>query len=217
MIQYLLFDLDNTLYSARYGLENNVHRRLREFVAHYLGLPPEEAWRQRAERIQDYGTTVEWLRAERGLTDTDRYFAAIHPENEADSLPPDPALRDFLQSIPLPKAILTNSPREHAERVLDKLTLSGVFTHLFDIRENGFRGKPRPEAFYRAFNRLGATPEQVLFIDDIPSYVDGCRALGGRGVLLDENDRSAAYPPPRIRNLRELEGLLTEEGRYGKP
>jgi putative hydrolase of the HAD superfamily len=213
MIQYILFDLDNTLYSARYGLEDNVHRRMREFLAAHLGLSPEEAWRQRAERIGDYGTTLEWLIAERGFTDIERYFAAVHPGSEADQLPPDPALQNILQTIPQPKAILTNSPREHAERILDKLTLSGLFTHIFDLRANGFRGKPHPEAFFRAFNAIGAAPEEVLFVDDAPAYVEGCRALGGRGVLLDEYRAHPDFPHPKIQRLRELEELLDRDSR----
>jgi putative hydrolase of the HAD superfamily len=213
MIQYILFDLDNTLYSARYGLEDHVRRRMREFLAAHLGVSPEEAWRQRTERVGEYGTTLEWLIAERGFTAVERYFAAIHPGDEADILPPDPALRDLLEKIPQPKAILTNSPREHAERVLDKLKLSGLFTRIFDIRGNGFQGKPRPEVFFRAFSALGAAPEEVLFVDDIPAYVEGCCALGGRGVLLDENNACPGYPHPKIRALGELEDLLGRENR----
>jgi putative hydrolase of the HAD superfamily len=208
MIQYILFDLDNTLYSARYGLEDKVHHRIRNFLAAYLGVSPEEAWRQRAERIGDYGTTLEWLNAERGFTNIDAYFAFVHPEDEADSLPPDPALRDFLAHIPQPKAILTNSPREHADRIIGKLGFSGLFTHIFDIRGNGLKGKPHREAFFRAFNSTGASPGEVLFVDDTPAYVEGCRALGGKGVLLDEYNTLPGYPYPKIRDLRELDGII---------
>jgi putative hydrolase of the HAD superfamily len=211
MIQYILFDLDNTLYSARYGLEDNVHRRMCAFLAAWLGVSPEEAWQQRAERIGDYGTTLEWITAEKGFTDIERYFAAVHPEDEADSLPPDPALREFLERLPQPKAILTNSPREHAERILDKLKIADLFTHIFDLRGNGLKGKPHAEAFFRAFNTLGAAPEQVLFVDDTPAYVEGCRALGGRGVLLDEFNAHPGFPRPKIQHLRELGELLDRE------
>jgi putative hydrolase of the HAD superfamily len=207
MIQYLLFDLDNTLYSARYGLETNVRCRIKDFLSSWMGLSPEEAWRQRAERFENYGTTLEWLCAEKGFTDIDRYFAFVHPEDEADSLPEDPALRALLERLPQPKAILTNSPREHADRVIRKLGLSGLFGHIFDIRGNGLKGKPNPQAYHRSYRIMGAAPEETLFIDDAPSYVDGCRAAGGKALLLDENDERPDYPGPRIRALRELEGL----------
>jgi putative hydrolase of the HAD superfamily len=208
MIQYVLFDLDNTLYSARYGLEDNVSRRIRLFLADYLQVSPEEAWCQRSARMRDFGTTLEWITTEKGFTNVDEYFARIHPEDEAEALPPDPALRDILAALPLPKAILTNSPREHADRIINKLGLSGLFTHIFDIRGNHYKGKPNPGAYLRAFKIMGTKPGEVLFVDDNLSYVEGCRALGAQGVLLDENNTQAMHPGLRIRHVRELGGIL---------
>ncbi|MDR3343141.1 MAG: HAD-IA family hydrolase [Treponema sp.] len=208
MMQYILFDVDNTLYSTRYGLERNVRRRIVEYIATYLGISPEEAIRQRQEHMQWYGTTLEWLRAEKGLTDIDAYYAAIHPEGEADTLPPNPMLRNFLQSLPLPLAILTNSPKEHADRILQKIGITDRFTHLFDLRWNGFKGKPKAEVFYQVLAVLGTTPETTLFIDDTPPYVEGYRALGGKGLLIDEEDAYPTYPHPRIRRLQELTEYL---------
>jgi putative hydrolase of the HAD superfamily len=204
MIKQLLFDLDNTLYSVRYGLEENVNRRMIAYLAQYLGLSPEEAILRRRKRIPNYGTTLEWLMAEEGFTDIEDYFAAIHPEGEADTLRADPALRDFLGGLKIPMAILTNSPMEHAVRILDKLQIRDLFPRIFDIRWNGFRGKPRPDAFYRVLEALEAAPENTLFIDDYPRYISGYIAIGGKGLLLDEADAHRDFPHRRIRDLKEL-------------
>ncbi|MDR1430219.1 MAG: HAD-IA family hydrolase [Spirochaetaceae bacterium] len=208
MIKYLLFDLDNTLYSSHHGLEEKVGHRMREYAAAYLGTSPEEAWRLRLERTRAYGTTLEWLMAEKGFTDVEGYLAAVHPEDEAENLPPDPELGAFLESIPLPKAILTNSPREHADRILARLALGDIFTHIFDIRETAFKGKPGREVFERALSVLGVKAGETLFIDDTPRYVTGFTALGGRGLLMDEDNVCADYPGQRIRTLRELANYL---------
>ena len=204
MFQYLLFDLDNTLYSSRHGLEDNVRRRIREFSSGFLGISPDEAWRQRMALAGKYGTNLEWLMGEKGFTDVEAYLAAVHPPNEADSLPADPELRAFLAGLPIPKAILTNSPREHAELILSRLGITDLFTHIFDIRRNGYKGKPRPEVFMRALDILGVKAQDVLFIDDSPSYVESFIAFGGSGLLMDENDLHGDYPHPRIRELKEL-------------
>jgi putative hydrolase of the HAD superfamily len=208
MIQSLLFDLDNTLYPAHYGLERNVAWRIGEFLGAYLGVSHEEAMRRRLERMGRYGTTLEWLINDLGFTDIETYYKAIHPENEADTLPPDPELRRFLEGIALPKAILTNSPREHVDRILNKLEVpASLFTHIFELRSNGYKGKPQPEVFYHALEALGSTPETTLFIDDCLPYVESYIALGGAGLLIDEE---GAYPEhsPRIRELRELSLLI---------
>jgi putative hydrolase of the HAD superfamily len=204
MLKYLLFDLDNTLYSCAWGLEDQVRRRMREFNAAFLGLSPEEAWRRRMERSDIYGTNLEWLMAEKGFTDVEAYLAAVHPKDEADMLEPDPELRAFLAGLPLPRAILTNAPREHADLILGRLGIGDLFTHIFDIRQNNFRGKPHPEAFNRALGILGQSAADTLFIDDSPAYVEGFIALGGRGLLLDEAGIHGNYPRQKIRELKEL-------------
>lgn len=208
MVRYILFDLDNTLYPSSLGLEEDMTRRIREFTAQYLGVDGEAALRRRKERMGSFGTTLEWLMAEEGLTDVDAYYAAIHPEGEEESLKPDPKLRTFISTLPVPAAVLTNAPMEHAVRVLKKLELEGLFTHIFDIRWNGLKGKPSEEAFRNALSVIGLEPQQVLFVDDLPSYVQGFTRIGGLGVLLDESGCHMNYPGPRIRALPELLGFL---------
>jgi putative hydrolase of the HAD superfamily len=204
VIKYVLFDLDNTLYSCRNGLEEAVARRIREYTAGFLGISVEEAWQMRKANMRQYGTCLEWLMTEKGLSDVESYFAFIHPDDEADTLLPDPQLRAFLESIPVPKAILTNSPCEHADLILAKLALGDIFTNIFDIRQCNFLGKPRREVFENALRVLGRRAEEVLFIDDSPFYVEGFIAIGGRGVLLDEKNIHQDVTLPKIHELKEL-------------
>ena len=208
MIKHILFDLDCTLYSVRYGLEENVGRLIQEYSSAWLDLPPEEFRRQRQEGLKRYGTTLEWLMCEKGFTAADEYLAYCHPENEADSLPPDPELRRFLLNLPCPCSILTNSPGFHADRIIKKLGIEGIFCHVFDIESNGLKGKPHESAFRRALDAIGLEPEEVLFIDDNKSYVLGYIALGGRGILIDERETHTDYPHPRIKELKELTRFL---------
>jgi putative hydrolase of the HAD superfamily len=212
MLKYLLFDLDNTLYSNRYGLEKNVSRRIWEFAAALLGTTPEEVRRRRMEAKKQYGTCLEWLMTEEGFTDVEAYFAAVHPPGEAVSLVPDPALRAFLESISIPKAILTNSTREHADLILDKLGIADLFTGIFDIRQCGYKGKPRKEVFDNALKSLSVCADEVLFIDDNPRNVEAFITLGGSGLLFDENDVYGACSLPRIRELGQIVRYLTDNG-----
>ena len=200
--------MDNTLYSARYGLERNMGRRNLAFVAQYLGLSLADAAFEQRGAAARYGTTLGWLMAEKGFTAIDEYYAAVHPPGEEADLPPDPALRPLLKSLQVPYGILTNSPREHADRILAKLGVADLFSHIFDMRWNNMIGKPRPEAFCRALAVMGTPPETTLFIDDYPSYVEGYLALGGRGILLDENNEHQDFPSPRIRSLEEVKWFL---------
>jgi putative hydrolase of the HAD superfamily len=208
MIRHILFDLDSTLYSVSYGLEEFYFRRLREYTSSWLGLPPEESELLREDGYRRHGTTIEWLIYEKGFTDVDGYYAYLHPENEADKLPPDPELRRFLENLPCPCSILTNAPSFHAERIIKKLGVEGIFCHIFDITGNGLKGKPNASAYRRALDTLALNPEEVLFVDDMPQYVKGYIAIGGKGILFDERDIRQDFPHERIRNLRELTRFL---------
>jgi putative hydrolase of the HAD superfamily len=211
MLRYLLFDLDNTLYPASTRMEDEVLRRILEFSAAYLGVGFREAQERRHRRAADFGTTLEWLMGEEGFTDVESYFSYVHPEGEEACIPPDPALGPLLDSMPFPKAVFTNSPREHADRVLAKLGVADRFEAVYDIRYCGLRGKPRPEAFLRVCQACGATLGETLFADDLPRYVEAFVALGGRGVLVDELGHHADSELPRIKSLAELPAIVAEK------
>jgi putative hydrolase of the HAD superfamily len=211
MLRYLLLDLDNTVYPETTGMERDILRRMNEYVARYLGMPQHEARELRRERVRKFGTTLEWLMAEEGFGDPEAYFAAVHPAGEEYCIDASPALGRILDSIDLPKAILTNSPREHAERVLRKLGAEGCFEAIYDIRFNELRGKPYREAFLRACRACGVAVEDTLFIDDLPKYVQGFVDLGGRAVLVDESGRHADTSFRKIHSLVELPDLIAED------
>lgn len=191
---HLLFDLDNTLYPSTTAIDQGITRRMIGFVADFLGLDYQDAAQLRVQRLPHYGTTLEWLRTEHGLEDTDAYFSAVHPPQEIQELSPDPNLRPLLQSLGLPMTILTNSPLSHALRVLEHLDVADLFTGIHDIQSNGLRGKPYPEAYRNALSAAGFGLEETVFFDDHKKYTDGYQAIGGQAVLVRHSDNSQPHP-----------------------
>ena len=181
--KHLLFDMDNTLYPASSAMDKGITRRMLECVADFFHCDMEKAVELRSERIVHYSTTLEWLRAE-GLTDIEGFLAHVHPADEADELPPQPGLREFLISLNMPMSVLTNAPHEHADTVLGKLGIADLFEAVTDIRDAGFNGKPYPDAYMAALGKVGASVEDTLFLDDMQKYTDGWVALGGTAVLI---------------------------------
>ena len=174
-----MFDLDNTLYSEKNGMERKVLERINEYVSLYLGWRPEETNAKRREGARRFGTTLEWLVFEKGLKDVEGYFAFTHPAGEEACLSEDAGLRTLLDSLDYPKIVLTNAPMEHAERVMKALGIADRFSGVFDIRYNGFVGKPHPKSYLRALEASGFSAETTIFIDDSPKYIKGYLALGG--------------------------------------
>jgi haloacid dehalogenase superfamily, subfamily IA, variant 3 with third motif having DD or ED len=208
MPSLVLFDLDNTLYPESSGMDHDITRRMIEYVAAFLGMGFEEAKAFRHERAHRYGTTLEWLRTEHGFTDIETYFAAVHPAGEEYCIEANPGLGAILDSIPARKAVLTNSPMEHARRVLAKLGVADRFEAVYDIRFNNLAGKPHAEAYRRACEGSSASVADTVFIDDMPKYARGFTALGGRAVLVDEFGRYGEEGIPAVRELSELPARL---------
>lgn len=186
--KHLLFDLDNTLYPADSAMNDAIQIRMLECVRDFFNLNTiEEAHLLKKERIVHYSTTLEWLRSE-GLTDVEGFLAHVHPEDEADSLKPIAGLREYLQTLPLPMSILTNSPIEHARRVVEKLGISDLFMAITDIRDAGFKGKPYSNSFKAALAKSGTSVDETLFLDDMRKYTDGWCALGGTSILIGNDN-----------------------------
>ncbi len=90
-------------------------------------------------------------------------------------------------------------------RVLfDRLALAGCVDCLLDSHDEGVE-KPDPRFFEIALERSGAQRESTIHVGDLYHVdVEGARAAGLRGVLLDE---AGLYPDvdcPRVRSLEEL-------------
>jgi len=159
-----------------------------------------------------FGTSLEWFKSDYSFSDDEAFFAYIHPENEIDCLEPDPGLRAFLDGLELPKAVFTNSPREHAERVLKKLGIAGSFEAVYDIRFNHLYGKPHREAIERVCAACGVPVSCAALIDDAEKHVRGMSEAGGLGILRDETGRHPDTVYPHIKTLYELPALLAERG-----
>ena len=208
MIKHILFDLDGTLYSMKGGMDDFFRMRLWGFTSSWLGISLDEYKILWKEAMKVYGTTLEWLIKEKGFKDTEAFFAHVHPESEIEFLPYDPELRGFLENLPVPCSILTNSPIFHAERVIKQLNLEGVFRQVYAIDDSGLGGKPHPSSYRRALDDFGLKPKEMLYIDDLPRYVEGYINIGGRGLLFDEMDKYKDSPYDRILDIREIVKFL---------
>lgn len=219
MIKNLIFDLDMTVYSASSKMSTGISRRIIGYCARFFNIDFTQAILEREKALKTYETTLDWLKSS-GLTDVEDYFAYVHPESEVEELAYDPDLPALLESIKLPKMILTNSPGEHAEHVLKKLRVRDYFMpEISDIRANNLKGKPYDFSYRNALSIIGGTVEDTLFLDDWKTYVEGYAAIGGTAVQVGkilEESRRAVLPEGSggrifyIDSIYDLPRLLNE-------
>ncbi len=183
-LKFIIFDLDDTLYPRDSGLMQEVGRRIQTWLCNHLGLAWEAAVALRRDYYQRYGTTMGGLIAEQDV-DVHDYLAFVHDIPVEEYLGPNPALDAMLASIPLRKAVYTNSTSEYGWRVLQALGVAGHFERVIGIEEAGLRNKPYHDAYERTLALLGAQGAECIMIEDTARNLRPAKALRMTTVLVD--------------------------------
>jgi beta-phosphoglucomutase-like phosphatase (HAD superfamily) len=94
-------------------------------------------------------------------------------------------LVDLLEGLGLPRAIATSSSRTTVERHLTANRLAGRF-HQVVSRDDCEQGKPAPDPYLRAAERLGVAPGLCLALEDSHVGVRSASAAGAMTVMVPD-------------------------------
>ncbi|MCG8443121.1 MAG: pyrimidine 5'-nucleotidase [Caulobacterales bacterium] len=177
-----VFDLDNTLYPSECDLFAQIDQRMTAFVAEALGVDAAEARAVQKRYYAEHGTTLNGLMRLHGV-EPDDYLDYVH---DIDLTPVEACanLRARIDALPGRKIVFTNGSRAHAERVVDKRGLAGLFDAVFDIAEAGFEPKPFRAAYDRLVERFAIAPERAAMFEDLPRNLEVAHAMGFTTVLV---------------------------------
>ena len=198
-VETWVFDLDNTLYPHHLNLWQQVDERIRDFIAGFLALPREEAFRLQKDYYQRYGTSMRGLMIEHGLK-PDEFLDFVHQIDHS-PLTPDPALGAALAKLSGRKLILTNGTRNHADAVMKRLAIEAHFEDVFDIVAAELEPKPSPPTYDRFLARHGVNPKKAAMFEDLARNLEIPHALGMTTVLVVPAGTSEVF-----REDWELEG-----------
>ena len=193
--EFVIFDLDNTLYPRGSGVMEEIGRRIQVWLCQRLDVSWEEAIELRRRYLQRYGTTMGGLLVEHDL-DVDGYLSFVHDIPIEHHLDPDPALAEMLAGIPLRKVIYTNATSEHAQRVLRALGITDHFERIIGIREVGLRNKLSREAYDRMLTLLGTEGEVCIMVEDSPHNLPPAKAVAMTTILIDAEEGKAFADVP---------------------
>jgi putative hydrolase of the HAD superfamily len=209
-IDYLLFDLDDTLYTSETALFHNVGERIEAWVSQALDLPRAETHTLRKSYLEKYGTTMMGLLAHHPELDIDDYLDHVHDIDVSKHLGPDPALRAMLLSLPAHRVVFTNSIADWAERVLRQLEIRECFEDIIDVRATGYKGKPHPLAYERALTRLQTSGERCVLLDDRPDNLKGAARFGMRTILVRAGETATNGIDHAVDTVLEAEPLFKQ-------
>lgn len=98
-----------------------------------------------------------------------------------EALPGVRELLAWLDEQQVPKAIVTSTPRENLDMIVDSLGIRARFQALV-AEEDAAKGKPDPEGFLVAAARVGVEATRCVVIEDAPAGLRAAKAGGMRAI-----------------------------------
>lgn len=198
----VIFDLDGTLIDSHAAMIRAYSRWGEEFgvdlsvLPGLLGMPS----RVTAERLLDEDRVDAGVARieELGVIDTDGVIAL-------------PGALESLQQLGHRAAIATSctTPLMEARVGAAGLPFPGVVVTRDQVNE----GKPHPESFLLAAERLGVDPSRTLVVEDAPAGVAGARAAGASVLgILSTKSADDLEADAHVAHLGDVTWEITEEG-----
>jgi putative hydrolase of the HAD superfamily len=181
-VETWVFDLDNTLYPHHVNLWQQVDERIRDYIAEFLSIPHEQAFRVQKDYYKRYGTSMRGLMTEHGMQPDD-FLDFVHQIDHS-PLEANPALGEAIAALSGRKLILTNGTRRHADAVLARLGLAHHFDAVFDIVAAELEPKPSPQTYARFLRTHAVDPEHAAMFEDLARNLAVPHALGMTTVLV---------------------------------
>jgi HAD superfamily hydrolase (TIGR01509 family) len=211
----IIFDCDGVLVDSE-GLSIRVDKILLE----RLGWPmPEqeiiERWvgrsdaDMRAEIEQHIGGPIP--------AEIDAEFDRIYRETFDRELVPVDGIREALDAIPTPRCVASSGGHDKIRRNLALTGLAGYFGERIFSATDVANGKPAPDLFLHAAERMGADPARTAVVEDSVHGVDAALAAGMQPFAYAGGVTPARRLARRsvivFSDMRELPGLIEAAAR----
>ncbi|MHA1107888.1 MAG: pyrimidine 5'-nucleotidase [Alphaproteobacteria bacterium] len=171
-----VFDLDNTLYPVTERLLAHIDTHMGGFIANFLNIDRVEARKVQKSYFRRYGLTLRGLMLHHGL-DPVRYFDEMQPIDLTE-IDPNPALAGAIAGLNGRKIIYTNASARHAEMVLERLGMAGLFEAIHDIAAADYMPKPALDAYRALCGAYGIDPVRAVMVDDIARNLEPAAEIG---------------------------------------
>ncbi|MBI1801330.1 MAG: pyrimidine 5'-nucleotidase [Chloroflexi bacterium] len=183
-LQYLLFDVDETLYPHTSPLWPLLRGRILQYMVERVGMSPPDAEALRAEYLKKYGTTTRGLYLHNAIDMAD-YLDYVHDVPINTLLVNDPELNEVLSQLPFAKCLFTNATRRHALNVAASLGISQHFSRTFSLEDFDYISKPEARPYQVVLDSLGARGGDCVLIEDSVANIATGKQFGMTTILVD--------------------------------
>ena len=185
LIKFWIFDLDNTLYSGKKKVFEQVDKKMSEYISKKLNVDLKEAKKLQKNYFHKYNTTLNGL-IKNHQVDPNEFLEFVHDIN-IEFLQKDINLGNEIEKLDGLKIIFTNGSRKHALNVTRKLGIDRLFDDIFDIVDCKFIPKPLVEPYKKLVEKHKIDPKLCVFVEDIARNLKPAYEMGMKTIWI-END-----------------------------
>lgn len=136
-------------------------------------------------------------------------YREIVAQSDIAPLPGAAAWLERLHAAGVPCAVASSTHRLNIEAVLDRIGLKDAFREIISA-DDVEHGKPNPEVFAKAAERLGVAPDRCVVFEDAHVGIEAAHAAGMKVVAV-----ATTHPPEELKAadlvVRRLDELTVEE------
>lgn len=210
-IELVIFDCDGVLVDSEriaarvqvtLGAELGWPLTEAEVIARFIGRSSASIREQITERLGPGAAALWWER-----------FEELHREAVDSGLSPVEGLPEALDAITLPTCVASSGSHEKMRHTLGRTGLYERFAGRIHSATEVARGKPAPDLFLYAAQRMGVDPAACVVVEDSLPGVQAARAAGMRAFGyaggLTPAERLEGPGTLVFHHMRELPALLT--------
>jgi putative hydrolase of the HAD superfamily len=184
-IKYWIFDLDNTLYSGKTRVFEQVDKKMSKYISEKLNITVEEARKIQKNYFHEYNTTLNGMIKNHKI-DANEFLEFVH-DIDIDFLKKDEKLAEEMKKLEGKKIIFTNGSKKHAINVTRRIGIEQYFDGIFDIVDSDFIPKPSIEPYKKLVEKHKIDPKLSVLVEDIARNLKPAYEMGMKTVWI-END-----------------------------
>ena len=188
--KFWIFDLDNTLYSGKTRVFEQIDKRMSKYISGKLNVSIVEAKEIQKKYFYKYNTTLNGMLKNHKI-DANEFLEFVH-DIDIDFLKKDLTLSEELRKLKGKKIIFTNGSKKHALNVIRKIGIEQHFDDIFDIVDSNFVPKPTMEPYKKLVEKHKIDPNLSVLIEDIARNLKPAYEMCMKTIWIENDEPWAA-------------------------
>lgn len=210
-VKGMIFDMDGTVVNS---IENDYKAWKKVFKEHGVDFPYEDlvmkSGTKGTELVKKYLDLPE-KELESIVRKKNEYFFEISAQDGLEMMPHVQELLTKVKEYSYRTALATGGNRDKANFILKHINLEGYFDEIVTADDLS-KGKPDPEIFLKAAEKLGVNPEETLVWEDAPFGVEAAKNGNFKCVAITTSQKGNSKGLERADKLIDsFEGLILED------